>query len=151
MTRFIMTIEESAELVLRSLTIARGGEVFVTKMPVVMIPDLAAVIIELLAPRFGFLASDIVVEEIGAKPGEKLYEELMSEEEVHRSLELKDMFVITPAFKSIYQDISYEYADTVARRLERSYVSVNETPLSKEQVKEYLLKHQVLEQILGDM
>src|SRR3989304_5758085 len=83
--------------------IKKGGEVFVTKMPVVRIPDLAEVMREILAPLYGYRPSDIDIIEIGAKPGEKLYEELMSEEEVCRSIGLMDMFVVTPAFKSIYQ------------------------------------------------
>jgi FlaA1/EpsC-like NDP-sugar epimerase len=142
-----MTIEESALLVLKSLTIARGGEVFVTKMPVARIIDLAEVMIELLAPKYGHRASDIELKVIGAKPGEKLYEELMSEEEVHRSLELKDMFVVTPAFKSIYQNIIYEYPDTVSNRLQKSYVSANEAALTKDALGKYLIGHRVLETV----
>jgi len=147
MTRFIMTIKEASRLVLKSLTIARGGEVFVTKMPVVRITDLAEVMIDILAPKYGHNPSDIDIIEIGAKPGEKLYEELMSEEEVPRSMELKEMFVITPAFKSIYQSIAYEYPDTLSTKLEKSYISSNEQPLSKEQLKAYLLERNVLEEV----
>jgi FlaA1/EpsC-like NDP-sugar epimerase len=147
MTRFIMTIEEAAELVLKSLTTAKGGEVFVTKMPVARIADLADVMIEMLAPKYGLNPGDIEIREIGAKPGEKMYEELMSEEEVHRSMELEDMFVVTPAFKSIYQSITYEYPGTVSEKLNKSYVSETETVMTKEEIKQYLLKHQVLENI----
>jgi FlaA1/EpsC-like NDP-sugar epimerase len=53
MTRFVMTIKEAARLVLQSVMISKGGEVFVTKMPVVRIPDLAEVMIKLLAPKYG--------------------------------------------------------------------------------------------------
>lgn len=147
MTRFIMTVEESARLVLKSVTVARGGEVFVTKMPVVKIPDLAEAMIELLAPKYGYSLSDIGIIEIGAKPGEKLYEELMSEEEVHRSMELKDMFVITPAFKSIYQSISYEYADVSSEGVYKSYISSTEKSLDKEALKQYLVENRVIESI----
>jgi FlaA1/EpsC-like NDP-sugar epimerase len=124
---------------------SNGGEVFVTKMPVVRIIDLAEVMIELLAPRHGFKPEEIKIIEIGPKPGEKLYEELMSDEEVHRSLELKDMFVITPAFKSIYESIKYEYSDIISAKLQKSYVSENETPLSKEDLRTYLIDNKVLE------
>ncbi len=147
MTRFVMTIQESAALVLKSLTLAKGGEVFVTKMPVVRISDLAEVMIDMLAPQYGFKPSAIKIKEIGAKPGEKLYEELMSEEEVHRSLELDDMFVITPAFKSIYQSITYQYRDTKSEKLSKSYVSASEPALSKKELIEYLRQHKVLESI----
>lgn len=147
MTRFVMTIEESAKLVLKSVMLSKGGEVFVTKMPIVKIPDLAEVMIETLAPKFGYNPSDIKIIEIGAKPGEKLYEELMNEEEVYRSLELKDMFVITPAFKAIYQAIKYEYPDIVSYRLHKPYVSANEQPLNKESIKTYLTENKVLEKV----
>ncbi len=145
MTRFIMSISESASLVLKALTLARGGEVFVTKMPVARISDLAEVLIETMAPVFGRKPSDIMTVEIGAKPGEKLYEELMSDEEVSRSMELEDMFVITPAFKSIYQSIDYSYSGVVSTSLEKSYVSARETPIGKGELREYLLKNGLLE------
>jgi len=147
MTRFIMTIEEAARLVVKSVTLSKGGEVFVTKMPVVKIPDLADVMIEILAPRHGLSPSDIETRMIGAKPGEKLYEELMSEEEVHRSLELKDMFVVTPAFKSIYESIQYDYPDIASTQLSQSYISESEKPLSKEELKEYLICNKVFEKV----
>jgi FlaA1/EpsC-like NDP-sugar epimerase len=147
MTRFVMTIEEAASLVLRSVIISKGGEVFVTKMPVVKITDLAEVMIKLLAPQYGYKTSDIKTIKIGAKPGEKLYEELMSDEEVHRSLELKDMFVVTPAFKSIYQSIQYEYPDTVSTRIKKSYISENEIPMQKAELEKYLVEHRVFEKV----
>ncbi|HAY21600.1 MAG TPA: capsule biosynthesis protein CapD [Desulfobacterales bacterium] len=146
MTRFIMTVAESANLVLQSLTLARGGEVFVTKMPVARIPDLAEVLIELLAPKYGYAPEDIKIIEIGIKPGEKLYEELMSEEEMHRSLELKDMFVVTPAFKSVYQ-ITFEYPDTISPQVCKPYASSGESALTKEAIKDYLVTNQVLEAV----
>ena len=147
MTRFVMTIEEAARLVLQSVLISKGGEVFVTKMPVVRITDLAEVMIKLLAPKYGYTPSDIKTVEIGAKPGEKLYEELMTDQEVHRSLELKDMYVVTPAFKSLFQSIKYEYPDTVSTQIQRSYVSENEVPLNKDEIEKYLLKNRVLEKV----
>lgn len=149
MTRFIMTTEEAARLVLKSLIIAKGGEVFVMKMPVARIPDLAQAMIELLAPRYGYAPSDIKIKHIGAKPGEKLYEELLSEEEVHRSMELKDMFVVTPAFRAIYGDIDYRYDELVSDRLDKSYVSANEDALSVEEIKAYLQKNNLLEELNG--
>jgi len=145
MTRFIMTVKEAAELVLKSAIISRGGEVFVIKMPVIRIPDLAEVMIEILAPKYGYKPSEISIQEIGAKPGEKLYEELISQEEVGRSIELTDMFAVVPAFKAIYQDINYEYPNTVSRNVNKTYISATETPLDKADLKKYLLEQRVLE------
>jgi len=147
MTRFVMTIEEASRLVLESVLISKGGEVFVTKMPVVKIPDLAEVMIKLLAPKYGYKPSDIKTVEIGAKPGEKLYEELMTDQEVHRSLELEDMFVVTPAFTSLYQSIKYEYPDTVSTHIQKSYVSENEKHLNKDEIEKYLIENRVFEKI----
>src|SRR3984957_7298501 len=59
MTRFIMTLDEAVGLVMDSLFIARGGEIFVTKMPVLRIRDLAEVLIEELASDFGYRPHDI--------------------------------------------------------------------------------------------
>jgi FlaA1/EpsC-like NDP-sugar epimerase len=147
MTRFVMTIEEAASLVLKSVLISRGGEVFVTKMPVVRIPDLAEVMIKLLAPRYGYKPSDIKTTQIGAKPGEKLYEELMSDQEASRSLELKDMFVVTPAFKSLFKSIKYKYTGAVSSKIKRSYISENEPPLNKKEIEKYLVENKVLEKV----
>ncbi|MDA8387053.1 MAG: polysaccharide biosynthesis protein [Nitrospiraceae bacterium] len=149
MTRFIMSIRESASLVLKALTRAKGGEVFVTKMPVARIADLADVLIEAMAPRFGHKPYGIRTVEIGAKPGEKLYEELMSDEEVSRSMELKDMFVITPAFKSIYQSIDYSYSDVVSTGLSKSYVSATEKPLDRDELRDYLVKNGLIDNVLA--
>ena len=104
--------------------------------------------IDILAPKYGYDPSDIEIVEIGAKPGEKLYEELMSEEERARSLELKDMFVITPAFKAIYATIEYKYPDTVSEYVEKTYISANESPMSKEELKKYLTDNKILDKII---
>lgn len=92
MTRFIMTVEEAASLVIQSVPLAVGGEVFVTKMSIARIEDLAAVMIDALAD------GDIEVVEVGARPGEKMYEELMNEEEVRRTFEVDDFFAVLPPF-----------------------------------------------------
>jgi len=149
MTRFFMTTEEAVYLVLKSLTFAKGGEVFVTKMPVVRILDLAEVMIEILAPKYGYKPSDIKIVESGAKPGEKLYEELINEEERTRSIELRDMFVIIPAFKAIYRNINYEYPDVISLSVDKTYISANEQPMSKEELKKYLIKNKVLNELEG--
>lgn len=140
MTRFVMTIEESARLVLKSAVLAKGGEVFVTKMPVVRIKDLALALIELIAPACGMDPAKIEIKEIGVKSGEKVYEELMTQEEMSRAMELRDMFVITPAFKAIYQSITYEYPDVVSANIEKPYISSMEKQMSVPELKAYLVK-----------
>ncbi len=147
MTRFVMTIDEATDLVLSSAILAKGGEVFITKMPVMKIIDLAQVMIEILAPKYGYKPEDIKIEIIGTKPGEKLYEELMTEEERHRSLELKKLFVTIPSFKGIYHKITYEYPNVIKNEVAKPYNSSTEQPMSYDKLKQYLLENRVLDQI----
>jgi len=145
MTRFIMTLKDAVSLVLESALIARGGEVFVTKMPVIRIADLASVMIEVLAPKYGYMAEDIKINIIGSKPGEKMYEELMSDEEVRRTIELERFFTVLPAFKGIYHNINYDYGNVVHDKVDRCYNSANEYVLTREELKKYLVDHKLLE------
>jgi len=144
MTRFIMSIEESARLVLDSVDLMCGGEVFITKMPVVRITDLADVMIEELAGTFGYNPSTIKKHIIGSKAGEKLYEELMSQEETRRAVELKRYFSITPAFRGIYQEINYEYRDVVSTVVKNPYISSQCPNLRKEELRNFLLENGLL-------
>ena len=138
MTRFVMSVEEAVELVLNSVMEAKGGEVFVTKMPVMKIEDLAIAMIEELAPN------EIEVTEIGSKPGEKLYEELMSDEETRRTIELDKFFSVLPAFRGIYSDIDYNYSAIVSKLVEDPYVSEQQTSLTVEEVKDFLRNNKLL-------
>ncbi len=144
MTRFIMTIDQAAKLVLDSAHKAKGGEVFITKMPVIRIEDLANVMIEELAPSFGFSASQIEIEIIGSKPGEKLYEELMSDEETRRSVELNQYFSVLPAFRGIYKDIKYDYDDIESEVVTNPYNSSVEKVLSKDELRAFLVEGNLL-------
>ena len=141
MTRFVMSIQQSVELVIQSAVMARGGEVFVTKMPVVRIMDLAKAMIEELAPMYGHIPDSIEIAEIGSKPGEKLYEELMSSEETRRSLELSEYFSILPAFHGIYQELNYDYPDILNRKVINPYLSSQETALSVLEIRKLLRKY----------
>ena len=138
MTRFVMSVEEAVELVLNSVMEAKGGEVFVTKMPVMKIEDLAIAMIEELSPN------EIEVTEIGSKPGEKLYEELMSDEETRRTIELDKFFSVLPAFRGIYSDIDYNYSAIVSKLVEDPYVSEQQTSLTVEEVKDFLRNNKLL-------
>jgi UDP-N-acetylglucosamine 4,6-dehydratase len=104
MTRFWLTLEQGVRFVIRCIEQMRGGEVFVPKIPSTRIVDLARAI----APDAGF---DVV----GIRPGEKLHEALISEDEARSTLELDDMFVVQPSgmlwFGREWQDIGHPLPD----------------------------------------
>jgi len=144
MTRFVMSIGQAVRLVIDSACLARGGEVFITKMPVIRIVDLARVMIDELAPHYGYTPEQIEITQIGTKPGEKLYEELMSEEETRRSVELPDYFSVLPAFRGIYHDIDYNYQYLVDTTVDNPYISANEQPLDHDALRNFLLENSLL-------
>ena len=141
MTRFIMSVQEATRLVIDSAIIARGGEVFITKMAVARIEDLAHVMIRELAPRYGHDAAEIEIISIGTKPGEKLYEELMSDEETRRAIELSEYFSVLPAFRGLYHDFSYDYDGIISERVVNPYISSREQSLAQEQLRDFLVKN----------
>jgi FlaA1/EpsC-like NDP-sugar epimerase len=146
MTRFTMTIQQAAHLVMESVFLARGGEVFITKMPAVRISDLALVMISELTHAYGYLPEDIKLTIIGSKPGEKLYEELMNGEETRRAVELPDYFVVLPAFKSVYEVIQYDYPQMLGdASLEDPYNSSMVVPMDRAILSDYLKKLHLLE------
>ena len=86
MTRFWLTLDQGVRFVIRCIEQMHGGEVFVPKIPSMNIMDLTKA-----------MAPNCTVETIGIRPGEKLHELLISEDEVRQTLELDDMYVIKPA------------------------------------------------------
>ena len=141
MTRFIMSLKDAVRLVIESAGLAHGGEVFITKMASVRIQDLAEVMINNLSPVFGYRPEDIQIEVIGVKPGEKMYEELLSGEEIRRTWELKNYFVVLPAFTTLYGNIKYSYTDVISKDVTDPYRSISANPLSKENLTEFLFQN----------
>ena len=147
MTRFIMTIPEASRLVIEACTLAKGGEVFVCKMPAIRIVDLAAVMIEMLAEEFGHNREEVRIEYVGVKAGEKMYEELLNSEEIVRTKELQNHFVTLPAFRFMFEHIDYHYPGEVSDRVENPYVSSEEQAMTKEELKAYLVENKVFENL----
>ena len=85
MTRFWITLEQGVRFVIQCIEQMQGGEIFIPKIPSMNIMDLSKA-----------LAPDCHVEFIGIRPGEKLHEVLVSEEESRYALELDDRFVLLP-------------------------------------------------------
>lgn len=108
MTRFIMPIDEAADLVLEAHDRMTSGEVFVLKMPAFRVGTLAEAMIQRYAPEFGFSPEEIEIEIIGARPGERRDEKLISEDESKLARELEEMYVITPQIKAPgYNRVNY--------------------------------------------
>ena len=140
-----MSLDEAIRLVIDSTGKAHGGEVFVTKMPSLRIEDLAYTMRDTLAPRFGLNPQDIQIELIGVKPGEKLYEELMNQEETRRTVELEEYFAILPAFRNIYKNINYEFDDLVSEDVSEPYISANEDLLDRGEILQILENYKLLD------
>ncbi|MHB8170361.1 MAG: polysaccharide biosynthesis protein [Thermincolia bacterium] len=94
MTRFIMDNEDTINLLFSAMEMARWGEVFIAKMPVIRLGDLAEAMVNELAPKYGHEPKNIEINVIGAKPGEKVYEELVSEDESSRTEEKNGLWVV---------------------------------------------------------
>ena len=147
MTRFIMSINQAVELVLNSAFMAKGGEVFVTKMPVVRIVDLAEALVAELFDAGIISKSSVPMDLIGTKPGEKLYEELMSDEEMRRSVELKDYFSVLPAFRGMYRETKYDYSDIVSTSVHDPYNSSRQPVLSIKDIRQYFRDNAIIEKL----
>jgi UDP-N-acetylglucosamine 4,6-dehydratase len=85
MTRFWITLEQGVKFVVQCLERMHGGEIFVPKIPSMRLVDMARAV-----------APECEVEYIGIRPGEKLHEVLVSEDEARHTLEAEDMYIIQP-------------------------------------------------------
>jgi len=134
MTRFMMSIPQAANLVLKAAEYARGGELFILKMPSLNILDLAEVLIEDYEKTYG-VKFEQGIREIGIRPGEKLYEELMTLDESARALCNDEMFLIPSSINDKAK--SYEYDGFVKAKYEE-YSSLNAPKLNKKEILELL-------------
>ena len=98
MTRFFMRVEDSVQLVLDGLACMKGGEVFVPKLPSVKIAALARTI-----------APDAEVNVTGIRPGEKLHEALISQDDARNTVEWKSGYCVLPEadWYSRWPDLKY--------------------------------------------
>ncbi|GED14543.1 UDP-N-acetylglucosamine 4,6-dehydratase family protein [Aneurinibacillus migulanus] len=98
MLRYMMTPSQAISLMLKANELAQGGEVFVLKMPIVKLGDLAQIMIEEVTKKYGIASSSVDVRKIGLRPGEKLYEELMTNDEAVKALETEEMYILQSIF-----------------------------------------------------
>jgi FlaA1/EpsC-like NDP-sugar epimerase len=137
MTRFVMGLQTAVRLVLHATQLAEGGELFILKMPVLRIVDIADVMIKRLAPAYGHRPEAIEVREIGIKPGEKLYEELLSEAELPRAYEDDDLIVFLGEGAESGDPSIHEYLRNM-RPVTTLYHSSMIPGMSCERVEDYL-------------
>lgn len=91
MTRFWISLEQGVRFVIRCVEEMQGGELFVPKIPSMKMTDLAKAI-----------APEAEIKIIGIRPGEKLHESLISEDEARTTVELEDMFVVQPSVEALW-------------------------------------------------
>ena len=141
MTRFLMSLEESMDLVLYAFKHGEQGDIFVQKAPACEIQVLAEALIQILN-------SHVSMNIIGTRHGEKLYETLVSREELSRALEIGNYFRI----KSDDRDLNYDNFFKKGKKkisLSQDYTSHNTKQLNVEEVKEILLKLNFIEKELN--
>jgi len=148
MTRFVMTLQEAALLVIESMAHAIGGEVFITKMPVLRIQDLAAALIDRVAPLHGLSPDAMKIAYSGARPGEKLWEELSTDEEARRILESERFLVVLPATSTEMERARYVYHDLDMSRSSIIYHSDQEPKMDRAMITAFIERPGVLPEAL---
>lgn len=131
MTRFLMSLEESVDLVLYAFEHAQPGDIFVQKAPASTVGHLAQAMKELLRS-----ASDVKI--IGTRHGEKLYESLVSREEMARADDLLGYYRIPADSRDLNYDKYFVEGETEISEID-DYTSHNTHRLNVEQVKKVLL------------
>lgn len=136
MTRFLMSLEESVDLVLYAFEHAQPGDIFVQKAPASTVGDLAQAMKTLLAS-----SSDVKI--IGTRHGEKLYESLVSREEMARADDLGDYYRIPADSRDLNYDKYFIEGETGISEID-DYTSHNTRRLDVEQVKTVLMKLDII-------
>lgn len=140
MTRFMMTLDDAVDLVLYAFAHGQNGDIFVQKAPAATIRVLAEAILDLMA-RPGH-----EIRELGTRHGEKLYESLLTREELACAEDLVDYYRIPPDGR----DLNYEkFVEQGERnpKLGTDYNSHNTHRLAHEEMKQLLLKLEFMRRI----
>ena len=125
MTRFWLTLEHGVRFVIRAIEQMHGGEIFVPKIPSMRLVDLAEVV-----------APGCAIEFIGIRPGEKLHEVLLSEDEARNAVELDEMYIIQPSHPW-WKKVNWVHARALPQGFRYTSDS-NEQWLSHEQLQELI-------------
>ena len=130
MKRFFMTQDDAVKLIISATTLAKGGQTFVLKMPLILLKDLFEAMKETLSSKYGYKPSQIKTKIIGSRPGEKLIEYLLTSFEMENVLETKDFFIIPPLNMSIKNS---KYSNAKKPKNTKSYFEDMKT-LSKKEI-----------------
>jgi len=122
MTRYVMTLDESVDLIKRALALGESGTMWIPKLPAMKIEDLAALFSE---------RSGKPIKIIGPRPGEKVHEDLINESESVRTTEIGKCYVIGPA-SDVGREVPFTY-------------SSNQSVMSKERLLGHLMKLEILD------
>ena len=133
MKRFFMTKNQSVDLILKAAEYAKGGEIFVLKMPLILLSDLFDVMKELIAPKYRLNSSKIKNKIIGIRPGEKITEYLLTDFELENVLETNDFLIIPSMFDSSTK--KYKNAKK-PKNIKNYFESLK--PISKSEIKNML-------------
>ena len=131
MTRFLLPLRDSVDLVLFAFTNARPGDIFVKKAPACTVVDLAHALKNLFK-------SDVPIKEIGIRHGEKLYETLVTKEEMARADDMGDYYRIALDARNLNYAIYFNKGDKKEMQL-KDYHSHNTKQLNVKQVEKLLL------------
>ncbi|KYH34827.1 UDP-N-acetylglucosamine 4,6-dehydratase (inverting) [Clostridium tepidiprofundi DSM 19306] len=135
MTRFMMTLSQAVKLIIDVGEKSVGGEVFILKMPVIKLQHLAEVIIEETCNKLDLKKEEIDIKTIGLRAGERRFEELMTVQESELAFDLGNMYAVLPSYSYTNELYSEEKRVKVG-----SYNSNDINPISKESVRELLIK-----------
>jgi UDP-glucose 4-epimerase len=132
MTRFLMSLEDSVNLVIYAFENARQGDIFVQKAPASTMGDLAQAVRDVFS-------SKAVVKIIGTRHGEKLYESLLSREEMARAQDLDEYYRVPADDRDLNYNKYFIEGETKVSAVE-DYTSHNTVRLDVDKVKALLMK-----------
>ena len=147
MTRFMMTLDDAVDLVVYAFTHGHNGDLFVQKAPAATLDTLATALKELYAkvdPKYG----ETEVKIIGTRHGEKLYETLVTREEMAKAIDMGDYYRIPCDTRDLNYDKYFTEGNEEVSKIE-DYHSHNTRRLDVEGMKEQLLRLRFVQADLG--
>ena len=142
MTRFMMSLNDSVNLVLYALANGKNGEIYVRKSPAATVGDIALALTELFNHKKGVIG-------IGIRPGEKIHETLISPEELRRASDAGDYYSISPELSKIDSREYFFKGENKSNIPVEGYTSANTVRLTVKEIKKLLLSLPEIKKELG--